>query len=85
MTSVTILDEHLTVGPSVEAYNLEIADAQTLETRFQRIIAVLMTPEETQSASQAMGYSLGTGNASGQITFSVSGTATYSVLVVGYR
>ena len=68
-----------------EAYDLEIADGQTLETGFGRVIAVLMTPKETQSASIAYGYSLGTGDAASQVTFSVNTTNTYGVAVFGLK
>lgn len=81
MVSVTQNDSHLTLGPNMECYNVEIATGQTLETGFGRIIGVVMTPEETQDATRAWGYSLSTS----QITFTVDSTKTYTVLVIGYR
>ena len=68
-----------------EAYELPIADGQTLETGFGRVIAVVMTPKASQSASIAYGYSLGTGDSASQVTFSVEATRTYGVVVFGLK
>ena len=86
MVSATTTDRLEILGQgTMEAYLLEIANTNTLETGFGDVVAVFMCPEETQDAATAYGYSVGTGNAAGQVTFSVNGTATYSVLVIGRK
>ena len=82
MTSVDQNDrlEVLGVG-SQEVYNLEIANAETLETGFGTIIGVVMCPEETQSSSRAWGYSI----SGSQVTFTVDSEKTYTVVVYGRK
>lgn len=69
------------LGATIECYNLEIANGETLETGFDTIIAVIMTPEETQAAGTAWGYT----TSSGQVTFTVDSEQTYGVVVIGLK
>ena len=82
MTEATINSSILMgLGPNCEVYNCEIANANTLTTGFHTIVAVVATSEETQAATTAWGYTV----SGGQITFTVSSTMTYGVVVFGLK
>jgi hypothetical protein len=79
MTAVDKTDTLEVFGPgSVEVYQLEIENAETLVTKFTKILAVLITENETSSGGTATYATSG-----GTITFYVDAKGTYGVMVLG--
>ena len=85
MTEVDI-NKQMDVNQNQTVFNCEVENGETLSTQFGEIIGVTFGNEETGvGAGTYIGYAVGTGVATGQLTLYVDSKKTWTITVTGRK